>query len=467
MSNQLKPLSTGQSLTYCAGDISNNITYQLAAAFLLIYYTDIFGISPLAASTLFLVARVWDAINDPIIGTIVDKTNTRWGRFRPWVIFSGVPCAVFFIAMFTIPFDDMTETSKLIYAYVTYIGFGMAYTAVNLPYLSMITALSTNTTERAKLLALRQALSFIGIVGLAIVPTVLENSTAENPYFGIAVVAGGISLVLWLISGLATKERINLAEVTSADSAPKISIKGVLGYLRQNKPFLIIAMLMFVLFAQMAIGNSSGMYVFKYYLNDTSSLTSLMLSQMGGIVIGIIIVRKLIDRFDKKWLFAIGFGVGSLRFLSYLTMDIELIIAISFVCSIFSGFSTGTIWSFVPDTIEYGELKTGLRLDGISTAIIGFFWKVGFAVGGVIPGLMLDAYGYIPNQDQTAEAVLGIQHLGITIPVLFGIPAVILAIAFPITREVQKDIAEKLRTKHDEAQNATVGEIDTSKPATA
>lgn len=460
MSQMKEPLGTKRTLAYCVGDVANIFTNLLISSFLLIFYTDVFGITPAAAATLFLVARVWDAVNDPIIGIMVDKTNTRWGRFRPWVAFAAMPCAVMTVACFTVPMDNMSEAAKLIYAYVTYIGYGMCYTAVSVPYLSMVAVLTEDSQERTKMLGLRAILTAIPMILAAFVPMILESVGYEFGFKIVAIAASGIALALWIICVHYSKERVDLSKAIPQGEENKLTFKKLLNYLNKNRPFLVVCIMIATQFGYQAVTAGTGMYVAIYYLEMPELMTPMMLAAILPAMIGVVIARKLVNKYDKKWIFVVGMAICSFRSLFILSFDPTIILVSAAIASIFQGMAMSLTWSFLPDTIENGELKTGLRIDGLSTAIVGFFYKIGFALGGVVPGLILSIYGYVPNEVQSAETRIGLELLGVYIPMLLAIINAGSMMFYSITKEQQADTIKKLHVIREKAKKEKAGEIE-------
>ncbi|MCG7585833.1 MFS transporter [Photobacterium sp. OFAV2-7] len=457
-------LSFKEKISFCLGDVGNNFAYQMVVIYLLIFYTDVFGISPLAASTMFLLARVWDAINDPIMGFIADKTNTRWGRFRPYLGWMAIPLAMMTVAVFTVPFEGMSETSKLIYAYVTYIGFGMVYTAVNVPYNSMISVLSENSMVRTKLVSLRAIMSMGAILLMSGVPAyvdMLGGGDDKTGYQLTAVIFGSLAACCCLATFFFCKERVDIT-THKGTKPPKHSLGDILRSFFTNKPMLVLAGVVLLLFGLNAIQTSAGIYLFKYFLKAEEMFTLSMIIQLFSAIAGIIIARILVNKMDKKWVVFIGLVLALARGPAFLTMDVTTILAISALAGIGMGMASGIIFSFVPDCIEYGEYKNGFRIDGISNAIIGFFNKFGMALGGIIPGAILEFYDYVPNVlEQSDLAMTGFVHLGVTIPTLLVASGALLMAAYPLTRDKHTDIAAFLSSKRQKARDEAMVKLET------
>lgn len=433
-------LSLKSKFAYCGGDVGNNLIYQFASIYLLIFYTDVFGISAAQASTLFLVARVWDAINDPIMGVIADKTRTRFGRFRPYILLSGIPLAVISVAMVTVP--DLSDGGKLAYAYVTYIGFGMAYTAINVPYLALISTLTSDGVERGKLIAMRSALVVLASLCMAAAPYLIEAFGGGDKALGYKVTMicfASISLILWFTCFKFSKETISPKENQI------INPKTVFSYLKSNKPLMFLCSCFFGVFAVITMAGSAGIYIFTYLLDRPDMFPVMMVINIISMLVGIMVAKVLIGRFEKKNLLIFGILIMIMRAsVFYFTKDVNIILAVTFLGGVGTGLMVALIWGFVPDTIEYGEHKTGLRIEGVTNAIIGFFFKFGSAIGGVVPGYVLSAYNYVPNVQQSEESLTGILHMATTVPILFLLVCAVIMFFYPLTEEKHSEIIAEL-----------------------
>lgn len=427
-----------ESFAYSFGDVANNFTYTFINIYLLIFYTDVFGITPMEAATLFLVARIWDAFNDPIAGYIIDKTNTRWGRFRPYILFFSLPLALIATATFYVP--DLSHNLKLAYAYVTYIGYGMMYTFIIVPYAAVISAISDDSEVRRKLIGMRMALVMIFAASMAAVPALVDafgNGDDKLGYLYTAGLYAAIGFCLHMFFFRNVTERVSIDGGSDKNQpTPKEIAKSIL----QNKPLLILFAVFFVFYCNMIVTTSAGMYLFNYVFNAKDMFGIFVVAQIASTVVGIFICQKLVKKYDPRTLFIFGLLLASLRALPVYTSDINIFLAFIPVTSIGQGIMAALIWSFVPDAVEYGYKKTGYNIIGFSNAIVGFFLKFGSAFGGIIPGYMLAWYSYVPNQEQSAESILGMQHMSGAIPSVLLLLCGVLMCFYPLTRSKMEDM---------------------------
>lgn len=432
-----------EKVGYSLGDMAFNFTFMPVTVFILYFYTDVFGISAASAATLIMVARLWDAINDPIIGAFVDKTQSRWGKFRPYILFSAIPLAIMLVLTFTTP--NLSQTGKLIYAYITYIGLGMVSTVYIIPYGALTSSMTQDHAERANLSAIRIIFAMIGgaivVAGVPILTQSLAGGNLQLGYQYTMSIFAVIAVVLMIISFKTTKERY------SVKSSGKTTVKGMLNLLKTNKPLQILCVAFFVFFGISGVSSVMGMYYFTYVLNRTDLLALAGTIPMGFMLISLFFVPFLLKHMEKKTVLMIGSFITIIRFLVIFTGSVPIILIGMAIGGIGSGLVGGVIWGFVPDTIEYGEWKTGIRAEGIVYAIVGFFYKFGSALGGLVPGVVLTMTGYVPNVAQTKTALFGIISLMSVIPLVLTIAYIVIMRFYTLDKETYNNILEELKTR--------------------
>lgn len=409
-------LSMKEKLAYGIGEIGQSAIFQTVSVFLLIFYTDVFGISPAVAGTLFLVARVWDAINDPIMGAIIDKTYTKRGKFRPYILFGALPLALFALLCFITP--DLSATGKIVYAYVTYIGLGMLITVVNTPYGALTASMTQDIQERGSLSAIRMIFSMIGtmfaVSGVPVLVAIFGAGNQQQGYQQTMIILAVILFITLIICGLGTKERH-----TSPKSTETITPKRIFQMLKTNKPLQIICVVFVIIFGNVAIGSAVGMYLWKYNFGREELFPIYMMVGLIPQMVTLFFVPFLLKKgVEKKTLLMVGLIIAMLRGAVVYTGNIPIIMLGALLGGVGSGMSAGVLWGLVPDTIEYGEWKTGVRAEGIIYSIVGLFYKFGMALGGLVPGFVLQYTGYVANQPQTDMAHQGIITLVATIPIV-------------------------------------------------
>ena len=460
MPPESQKLSLKEKIGYSLGDTASNLFFQTFILFLPIFYTDVFGLPAAAMGTLFLFTRIFDAANDPVMGTIADRTNTRWGKFRPYLLIFAIPFGIAGVLTFTTPNFD--ASGKLIYAYLTYNALMVMYTIVNVPYSALMGVMTPNSMERTEVSSFRFVAAFIG--GL-----IVQASTISLvKYFGNGNDAVGwqwamgciaaLAAVLLFITFATTKERVQPPKEQTSE------FKKDLRDLFTNKPWLLIAGATVFQLTYVVMRGSSIAYYFKYYVGEQQLNlfgNSIALSQetftssfllIGSIatIIGVVLTKWISKKLDKKNTYA-GFLIASavLNAAFYLVrpQDVLFIYALNVFVSFFFGPVSVLQWAMYTDTADYSEWKNHRRATAILMAASLFALKLGLALGGTFVGWILAYYGFVANQTRTAEAMTGIVLLLSVFPAIFGIAGGLLMLPYPLTNKTMVEIEEELTAR--------------------
>ncbi|MFB9758369.1 glycoside-pentoside-hexuronide (GPH):cation symporter [Ectobacillus funiculus] len=423
-----------EKVGYASGDLACNLIYQTVSTYLLFFYTDVFGISAAAAGTMFLIVRAIDALSDPFIGTLVDKTNSRFGKFRPYLLFGAVPFALLAILCFTTP--NFTGSGKLVYAYITYTALSVLYTCINVPYGALTSAITRDSKEVVDLTSVRMVFANLGGLIVAFcVPllagTIGESTSTATGWQATMTIMGIAGALLLIFCFRNTTERIQVKEVHG-----KIKFADIFEQFRVNRPLIVLCTFFIIIFGINSISNSVGIYYVTYNVGrpDLVKWYGLLGSLPALIILPFLPVLN--KKLGKKNLMRVSLSltiVGTLALLVIPPTAIPLILTARLLAAAGSLIAGGFMWALIPETIEYGDYKTGKRLGGLIYAMIGFFFKFGMALGGIVPGLVLQQFGYVADQVQTPHALTGIL---ITTAV---IPAVLLAVALIVINFYELD----------------------------
>jgi GPH family glycoside/pentoside/hexuronide:cation symporter len=408
----MSTISTREKISYGLGDTASNIVFQVVINFMLIFYTDVFGISAAAVGTLFLVVRVFDAITDPLMGGLADRTQTRWGRYRPYLLWVAVPYGALAVIAFTTP--DLSESGKLVYAYITYALLMTAYTAINIPYSALGGVMTKLPAERASIQSWRFALAMVGgALVTASVWTMVDyfgGSDKEKGFQIAMVVLSTVAVICFILCFLFTKERVE-PESDGEHAKKSTTILQDFGLTLKNDQWRIIAAVTFVLLASVAMRGAVTPYYVTYYLNQESMISVFMTSAMLAGVAGALVANWLSAKMCKillmKWA-----TVGIIVFNGAAFFVPEDGLWVALCLTILANFSNmifiPLLFSTVPDTVDYGAKSLGRGAMAMSFSGHLLALKFGIAIGGAMAGWMLAGYGYQPNVAQTEEAIFGI-----------------------------------------------------------
>jgi GPH family glycoside/pentoside/hexuronide:cation symporter len=473
-------LSIGEKVGYGLGDTASNILYQAWSFFLPIFYTDVFGIDPRLASFMFLITRFWDMIFDPIIGMVADRTNTRWGKFRPYLLWVAVPYGVLACAMFITP--DWSQNMKVVYAFVTYILATTAYTAINIPYSSMMAVITPNPRERTTLSQYRFFFAFIGMLLITTFMLPLTKLFGANPshagfdatlgysrelgYQMTMGFFGAIAIILLLITFLTTRERVQPSK------EQKSSFRGDLKDISKNIPWLILFIASVFWLIHNIIRNGMIAYYFNYVNGagskilwtltlgvlklDFDQTTTFLTIGTFGMLAGVLLSTPVKKHFDRKSVI-IFLTIATVLLNSafyWLPQDnFVLLGTMNFIWSLMAGAMPVFIFAMFADVADFHEWKFKQRATGLVTAGIMFAIKAGVAIGGFLIMFLLGLYGYQKNTLITPEVMNGIKILFSIIPAAFMLVCSIILFFYPINDKllmtIELDLNERKKSEQE------------------
>lgn len=434
MSEISHKLSFREKVAYSFGDFASSMFWKLFSMFLLFFYTDVFGISAAAVGTMFLVTRVWDALNDPIMGLVSDRTKSRWGKFRPYLLYVAIPFGIIGILTFTTP--DLSSDGKLIYAYITYSLMMMVYTAVNVPYGSLMAVMTNDSVERTSLASWRFIGAFSGglfvtATANALVAYFSETTNQATGFQYTIAIYATVAAILFFLTFLWTRERLAPPKDESN------SLKDDLNDLSKNTPWFIMLGANISILIFNSLRDGSILYYFKYYIKDQSlsffgtkyELTSTVLSSvymsvwLATNIVGVLLAKPIAARLGKKTTFSYAALLSAgLSFVFFLipSDQIFLIFGLNVLIGITAGVILPLGWSMYADIADYSEWKTGRRATGLVFSSSSMSQKFGWTIGGAITGWLLAGFGFEPNVEQSQDALLGIRLM---ISVIAGLGA--------------------------------------------
>ena len=453
--NKTKEFNNGDKIGYAFGDFGCGAFFMFVSSYLMLFYTDVLGISATAVGTLFIVARIWDAINDPIMGIIVDKNkHTEHGKFKPYVVKFGIPMSLVGVLAFT-AIPGLPDNMKVLYAYVTYIAFGMLYTAVNIPYGSLASAMTSDPNERTALSTFRN----IGSIGanllvMLVVPKIVftDGVVTAGGFFKCAVIFAIISSISYMITFRLTTERI----VYKADDSKKVNVGSTIKILLKNRAFVGVTLSSFAIVAAMLTGSSLNAYLFKEYFHNAGLISLAGIATIIPMFLIIPFVGKIVRVFGKKEATIGGLILSMAIYLILFIMPITnpyLYIGLTMIAGLGSGLVSAVTWALVADVIDYQEYLSGERNEGIVYSSYSLCRKLAQAISGGVGGFALGFLGYESGVAVQAESVgVGIKNIICGANFIgLAIAALILIFVYNLSKNKLLEVNEELNKKRMEA----------------
>ncbi|WHY71762.1 MFS transporter [Fictibacillus enclensis] len=443
-----KRLSLKEKVSYGFGDFGNGFMFDLGQIYLLKFFTDVAGIPAAFAGTIFLVSKLFAAITDPIVGSSIDyrKNIGSRGKFRPYLLIGSMVLALLTILIFLSP--DLSTTGKLIYAYATYMLWGLGYSFVNIPYGSLGAAMTQNADDRTSIATFRQigSLGALFITSVAVMPILVKF---DNPKVGYPVVMGLFAVigVIWFyVCYRNCKERVVVKEAPRE----KLTFKSVIKTFVQNKPLLTLVLMTIFSISAYNIKSAMLVYFAQYNLGNVELMAYMNFIIIGSSFLGVVFLPKLVKIFGKKQTAMIGFGISVAADLVNFLIPSNVYIFTILASIAFIGISipNGITWALVSDIIDYGEWKSGERKEATTYSLFNFSRKLAQSLSGFLSGIGLGLVGYVPNVAQTAGALIGIKALLLLYPALaLTLAMIIVGFLYKLTDKQHARIVTELHQR--------------------
>ena len=443
-------MKLSQYLGYGAGDAANNLTFSTVSAFLLIYYTNVAGITAAAAGTLFLVVRIWGGFTDLFAGRRVDDTQTRWGKFRPYLLFGPVPLLVLLVAVFSIP-GGLSLGGKLAWAYVSYALFQLAYSFVNIPYGSLSAAMTQLPDDRAKLSTSRSIAASLTIllIAVAVSPQMsgagdLQRSlTITTAAFAII----GFALYLWCFT---------TSRETVRRDVETVSLRETLRMMRHNRPLVLLCAATLLFLSGMFAQQTVAVYYARDVLGNANYYIVLTVVSTAGMILASALVPKAVEVAGKKHAYLVAGLIAAASAVGF-ALAPRSAPAIAFVCYGVLGIGLGAINTLIfalqADTVDYGEWNSGIRAEGGSYSVLSFTRKTGQGIGGAVAAYTIGLGGYVSGAGgQTGSALTSIRVAAGFIPAAFILAATAVMLVYPLTERAFRAIIAEMAERRAVAE---------------
>jgi glucuronide carrier protein len=437
-----RAIQRGQYLGYAAGEVANNLTFQMVSAFVLIYYTDVAGISAAAAGTLLLVARVWGGFTDLFAGRRVDATSTRWGKFRPYLLFGPVPLLALLVAIFSIP-GSLSDTGKLAWAFVTYALFSLAYSFVNIPYGSLAAAMTQEPDERARLSSSRAVSASITIllIAAAVAPQIEGSDDLQRSLTITTAIFAAIGLALYLWCFATSRESVQR-------EADRVGVRETVGMIRHNRPLVLLCASSLLFLTGMFSISTVAVYYARNVLGSADLYIVMTVVQTILMVAAAALVPKMAGALGKKRTYILAGVVAAVSSVAF-ALAPGSIPAIGIACYGVLGLGLGAINTLIfalqADTVEYGEWRSGVRAEGASYSVLSFMRKAGQGIGGAAAAYTIGLGGYVSGSAvQSDAAVNAIRVAAGIVPAVAVAGATAVMLAYPLTEQAFRTLVAEL-----------------------
>lgn len=451
-----------EKIGYGFGDMASSMFWKLFGSYLMIFYTDVFGMPAAVVGTMFLVTRIWDSAFDPIVGVIADRTQSRWGKFRPYLLYLAIPFALIGILTFMTP--DLSDTGKIVYAYITYSLMMMVYSAINVPYASLLGVISPESKDRNTLSTYRMTFAYIGsfIALLLFMPMVNFFSKDHSEQYGwmMSVVVIAVLCALLFYGCFAwTKERVKPIR------EQQNSLKTDLSDLLHNHPWWILLGAGIAALVFNSIRDGATVYYFKYYIveEEHASISlfgiSFVLSGLylavgqAANILGVILAAPLSNSIGKKKTYMGAMLIATVFSVIFYWLDKDeliLIFIFQILISICAGSIFPLLWSMYADCADYSELQTGHRATGLIFSSSSMSQKFGWAIGSAATGWLLAFFGFEANTIQSAETIHGIKMFLSWLPAVGTVLSILFISLYPLSEERMCEITNQLNAKRKE-----------------
>ena len=449
-----------EKIGYGLGDMSSSMFWKLFGAYLMIFYTDVFGMSAAVVGTMFLITRVWDSLFDPVVGVVADRTESRWGKFRPYLLCLAVPFGVLAILTFYTP--QIGDNGKIVYAFVTYSLMMMIYSAINVPYASLLGVMSPNPQDRNVLSTFRMMFAYIGsfLALLLFMPLVnsftggdTSQQVQQHGWLMAVVVFAVACTLLFLGCFTLTRERVKPMKVEKTPL--KTDIKDLLS----NRPWWILLGAGIASLVFNSIRDGATVYYFKYYVDETAFgdvtiagipfvLSGLYLAVgQAANIIGVVAAAPIAGKIGKRQTFMWAMIIATVLSIVFFFLEsnqLVLIFVLQILISICAGCVFPLLWSMYADCADYSELKTGNRATGLIFSSSSMSQKFGWAIGTAITGWLLAAFGFQANAVQNADTIQGIRMFLSLLPAVGTTLSVIFIFFYPLTERKMQEVTSEL-----------------------
>lgn len=440
-------VSWGRKIGYGSGDFAFNLYWQGLSLYLFYFYTDVLGLPNQMAGLIYAVGSLWDAVTDPAMGYFAERTRTRWGRYRPYLLFTPVPLALSYLLLFWKP-ETESITVLAVFALLGQFLFRLFFTLASTPYSSLMARMTTSSQDRAGIAGARMLFAYIGGFAVVVLAGYLLGQ-AENDaegFFNLAIVSGVLACVVFWVCFAASKEPPETDETRDK----RLTLRETRDSMVNNRPFLIVFAAILLMVVGATVIGKTVLYLFEYDLSDRAGgETTLVYMALTGFV-AIPFWTWVTLKTSKRFVWMAGSAIASFGLIALLvnpSKSVELMQAHYVLIAFGTGAYAVTFWGMLPDTVEYGEWKTGVRVESMIFGAVTFAQKAAVALSALILGFLLDFIGYQAGATQSAETLWGLRLTIVFVPMVGIFLSVLVMYFYPLSPQRHAQIVSEIESR--------------------
>lgn len=438
-------LSWGQKIGYGSGDFAMNLYWQGVSLYLFYFYTDVLGMPNAMAGMIYAIGSLWDAVTDPAMGYVAERTRTRWGRYRPYLLFTPIPLGLSYCLIFWHP-GDVSLTSMAVLALTGQFIFRLLFTMASTPYSSLMARMTQNADDRAGMAGARMLFAYAGGFTVVILAGAMLEAVEDDrmAFLMVAVISGLLATAVFWVCFYVCREPDE-----GADEAEAPSLKDSFASMRANMPFLIVLASILLMVCGTTIIGKTILYFFEYKMGDRNAGSQAL---MAFAAVGLVVIpfwTFVTLKTSKRFVWLAGSAVTSIALLTFLVSpasSTDMVIANYMFISFGAGAFAVTFWGMLPDTVEYGEWKSGARVEATIFGLVTFAQKAAVALSAVLLGIMLDMIGYQAGEAQTPETLSGLTLIIVFVPLTGIVASVAFMLFYPLSPQRHAEIVAALNS---------------------
>lgn len=439
-------LSWGQKIGYGSGDFAMNLYWQGVSLYLFYFYTDVLGMPNAMAGMIYAIGSLWDAVTDPAMGYVAERTRTRWGRYRPYLLFTPIPLGLSYLLIFWHP-GDVSVTTMAVLALTGQFIFRLLFTMASTPYSSLMARMTQNADDRAGMAGARMLFAYAGGFTVVILTGLMLEAVDDDrmAFMMVALVSGVLATAVFWVCFTICREPEEGAEVETAPS-----LKDSFASMRANFPFLIVLASILLMVCGTTIIGKTILYFFEYQMGDRNAGSQALMAFAAVGLVAIPFWTFVTLKTSKRFVWLAGSTLTSIALLTLLlnpASSIETVTANYMFISFGSGAFAVTFWGMLPDTVEYGEWKSGARVEATIFGLVTFAQKAAVALSAVLLGFLLDVIGYQAGEVQSAETLSGLKLIIVFVPLTGIVASVAFMLFYPLSPQRHGEIVAELNMR--------------------